>query len=91
MKTKKQDRNLRELFRHKLENAEIIPDPSVSSDLMRKLAVREFLRFNPFSFNIYYLGGLIAAGIVTVLVLSSAPRPKENLLPPEILNTLPSK
>jgi PKD repeat protein len=91
VKAKKQDRNLRELFRHKLENAEIIPDPSVSSVLMRKLAVREFLHFNPFSFNIYYLGGLIAAGIVTVLVISSAPRPKENVQPQEILNTLPAE
>ena len=40
LKAKKQDMSLRELFRHKLENAEIIPDPSVKFKLMRKLAMR---------------------------------------------------
>lgn len=91
MKAKKQDRNLRELFRHNLENAEIIPDASVSSSLMRRLAVREFLHFNPFRFNIYYLGGVIAAGVVTALVLSSGPGQKENVKPLEIFNTVPVK
>ena len=91
MKAKKQDRNLRELFRHNLENAEITPDPSVSKALMKKLALREFLHFNPFRFNIYYLGGLIAAGIVTVLVLTSGPRQKENVQPAEFFNTIPGK
>ena len=91
MKAKKQDRNLRELFRHNLENAEIIPDPSVSSVLMKKLAFREFLHYNPFRFNIYYLGGLAAAGIIAVLVLSSGPRKKENVQPQEIFKTVPAK
>jgi len=91
LKAKKQDRNLRELFRHNLENAEIIPDPSVGSTLMRKLAVREFLHFLPFRFNIYYLGGLIAAGIATVLLLTSGPRQEEKVQPQEILNTVPAE
>jgi PKD repeat protein len=91
LKAKKQDKNLRELFRHNLENAEVIPDPSVSATLMRRLAVREFLHFNPFRFNIYYLGGLITAGIITVLVLTSGPGQKENGQSEEILNTTPVK
>ena len=71
MKTKKQDISIRELFRQKLENAEIIPDASVSSKLMRKVARREFLRFNPVRFNIYYLGGILVAGITASLILFS--------------------
>lgn len=84
MKAKKQDRNLRELFRHKLENASIAPDPSVGFKLMRKLAVREFLHFYPFRFNIYYLGGIIAGGIATVLLLSSGPDRSDQKPPAEI-------
>ena len=71
MKSKKQDKNLRELFRNKLEYAEMVPDPSVSSKLMHELALKEFLHFNPSVFNIYYLGGMIAAAIVTALLLST--------------------
>ncbi len=62
---------VRELFRRKLENAEIIPDLSVKTDLMHHLARREFLRFIPSRFNIYYLGGLVAVGITTGLLLFS--------------------
>jgi len=71
VKAKKQDMSIRELFRQKLENAEIIPDASVSLKLMRKLARREFLRFNPARFNIYYLGGILVAGITASLILFS--------------------
>lgn len=69
MRAKKQNIDVRELFKNKLENVELIPDVSVSKRLMRKLAIREFLRFNPVQFNIYYLGGLLVAGISTVLIL----------------------
>jgi PKD repeat protein len=91
LKEKKLDRNLQELFRHKLENAEITPDPSVSVKLMRKLAVREFLHFNPFSFNIYYLGGILAAGIATVLIFSAAHERKDQIRLQEMLNQSPVK
>lgn len=89
MKAKKQDRNLQDLFRHKLENAEIIPDPSVSAMLMRKLAVREFLHFNPLRFNIYYLAGIIGAGIATVIILTSGPVHKNQLQPPDNVREMP--
>lgn len=88
MKAKKQDRNLRELFRHKLEYAEIIPDPSVSSKLMKKLTIREFLHFNLLSFNVYYLGGILAA-VATMLVLASQPGKKNHVTPDEIINQAP--
>jgi len=61
---------LRELFRTRLENAGIDPDPSVNARLMKKLARREFVTFNPARFNAYYLGGLVAAGIAAVILLS---------------------
>ncbi len=81
MKPKKADRNLREIFRHTLENAEVTPDPAVSLKLMRKLAVREFLHFSPARFNVYYLGGIIAAAIVTVLLISPAKEGNEMIQP----------
>ena len=63
--------SVRELFRQKLENAEIIPDLLLSAKLMKSLARREFFRFNPARFNIYYLGGIVAAGIAAAIILLS--------------------
>ncbi|TAL66915.1 MAG: PKD domain-containing protein [Bacteroidetes bacterium] len=80
VKTKKQDMRLRELFRQKLANTEIIPSASVNSKLMRKLAIREFLRFNPVRLNIYYLGGIIITGITAAVILSSG-KDNANQLP----------
>jgi PKD repeat protein len=71
VKRKKQDMTIRELFSHKLENAEVIPNASVNSKLMRSLARREFIRFNPARFNIYYLGGILLAGITAGIILFS--------------------
>ena len=88
MKDKKQDRNIRELFRHKLEYAEIIPDPAMSSKLMKRLAVREFFHFNPLRFNVYYLGGIVAV-VTTVLVLASQEGKKDRVLPDKIINQTP--
>ena len=61
--------SIRELFRHKLENAEIIPDSSMNSKLMRKLARREFLRFNPARFNVYYLGAILISAVTAGIIL----------------------
>jgi len=44
---KREDKMLSELFRRKLENAEVTPSPAVSTNLMRRLGRREFLHFNP--------------------------------------------
>jgi PKD repeat protein len=81
VKRKKQDMGIRELFRRKLENAEIIPDASVSTDLMRTLARREFIRFNPYRFNIYYLGGIIAVGIAAGIILFSGRAKSDKQIP----------
>jgi PKD repeat protein len=78
VKRKKHDMSIRELFRRKLGNTEIIPDPSVNIKLMRTLARREFIRFNPYRFNIYYLGGIALAGIITGIILFSGNGKNDN-------------
>jgi PKD repeat protein len=70
--------NVRELFRSKLENSEVIPADSVKIELMRKLAVREFLHFNPSKFNIYYLGCVAAATLAAILIITREPAGNEN-------------
>jgi PKD repeat protein len=71
--------DLEELFRNKLENSELMPAESTRQNLMKKLARREFVRFNPSRFNIYYLGGIIAAGTVAAVLISSQPDIKEQI------------
>jgi len=71
VKEEDEDMVIRELFRRKLEKAEIIPDTSVKSNLMSKLAWKEFLHFIPTRFNIYYLAGILVATIAAVVILSS--------------------
>lgn len=71
MKNKKENINLRELFSRKLGKAEVIPDASVRSKIMRRVARKEFLRFNASRLNIYYLGAILISGIATGLFLFS--------------------
>jgi PKD repeat protein len=73
LKTKKQNINLRKLFRQRLEYAEVIPDADIRSKLMKRLARREFLRFNPARLNIYYLGGVLLTGVTAAIFLFSEP------------------
>ena len=70
MNAEKDDIRLEELFKEKLESAEVIPSPEFNSTLMKKLARREFMSFNPAKINIFYVGGAVAAGIAAALVLS---------------------
>jgi PKD domain len=72
LKANRNDIGLKELFRSHLGSAEVIPDPSVGPRLMRRLAVREFFHFNPFSLNIYYIGVILAAGIVALVLASGS-------------------
>jgi len=71
VKTKKQDIDIEELFRRTLGEAEVIPEVATGSNLMRQVARREFIRFNPGRFNIYYLGALIVAGITVTVIFTS--------------------
>lgn len=49
------------------------PDAAVRSKLMRSVARKEFMRFNPARMNIFYAGGMIIAGITTTLLLVTSP------------------
>ena len=73
--------DLEELFSNVLEQSEVIPGNHVREKLMRRLARKEFVRFNPSRFNIYYLGGIIAAGLVTTILLISHPVPEVDTIP----------
>lgn len=75
---KREGIGLRELFERKLEKAEITPSASVRDDLMRKLGRREFVRFNPSHFNVYYLGLIAAAAITAGVLLFSGKRKDES-------------
>ncbi len=60
-----------DLFR-KLEETGADPSPESGSLLMRKLAVREFLRFNPSRFNIYYAGLIAVFSAAALYMLMGA-------------------
>lgn len=79
MKNRKKDIKLNELFRQKLENAEVMPDAAVKSVLMRKVARKEFLRFNPARLNIYYLSGILITGITASLILFTSPETPDKI------------
>lgn len=83
MKAKKENITIRELFRKKLEYAEAVPDVAVKSNLMRRVARQEFMRFNPGSFNIFYLGGILLAGVAASLLIFSETDSQDqtNLIP----------
>ncbi len=72
MKKKKEDKILRELFRQKLDNAEIIPSPAMEEELFRRLVVKEFLHFDFFRFNIWY-AGIIATVCTAALIFFLTP------------------
>jgi PKD repeat protein len=74
----KENMNIRELFRTKLEDSEVTPAGGVKDKLMRKLAVKEFMRFNPSRFNIYYSGLIVAGAIAGILIITSGPSKNEN-------------
>jgi PKD repeat protein len=71
VKGKVEDKMLRDFFRQKLENAEVIPSPEAGVKLMRQVGKREFLRFNPSRFNIWYAGGIAVAGAALAIILAS--------------------
>lgn len=89
MEESREDKMLSDLFRQKLENAEVIPSPSLGSNLMHRVAGREFLRFNPARFNIWYAGAVAAVtGTALAIILTQSPEKKnqenQELLPVEI-------
>jgi PKD repeat protein len=82
--------DLDELFRKKLESSELVPGEMAGKNLMRRLGRKEFVRFNPARFNIYYLGGIVAAGIAATILFTPVKEtgPKENITPPDRTETI---
>lgn len=82
----REDKMLSDLFRQKLENAEVTPSPSVGANLMRTVGRREFLRFNPARINIWYVGAVAVAGTALAVILSSSPdqKPEDIQTPAQI-------
>jgi PKD repeat protein len=70
--------DLDELFRKKLESSELEPGALARKNLMRRLERKEFVRFNPARFNIYYLGGIVAAGIAATLLFTTGRENESN-------------
>jgi PKD repeat protein len=66
--------NIEQLFRTRFENAELEPSPATWKAIRQKVRWKQFLRFRPTRFNIYYAGILLIAATGAVLVLT---RPKE--------------
>lgn len=73
MTEEERDIDLGNLFRNKLEENEMVAENDLTGRVMRRLDRKEFLRFNPARFNIFYLAA--AAVILTVagLLLFSSP------------------
>ena len=65
--------NIEELVRTKMEQAEITPSQGAWKGVQRQLRMKQFLRFDPGRFNLYYLGGLLVAGAVAISLLSIEP------------------
>jgi PKD repeat protein len=61
--------DLEELFRKKLEGSEMEPGSALTGRFMRRLDRREFVRFNPARFNLYYLAMAMAAVTVTAILI----------------------
>ncbi len=68
MAEEERDIELENLFRKKLEGSEIEPGSDLTGRFMSRLERREFFRFNPARFNLYYLtaaaAAILAAGIL---------------------------
>jgi PKD repeat protein len=68
------DNSLESLFRNKLEDNEVVAGSDLTARFMRRLGRREFLRFNPLRFNIYYVAVAAAGLTVAGLLLIAKPR-----------------
>ena len=73
------DKELSDLFKQKLDNVEVAPSPTLSSILMRKVGMKEFLRFNPVRFNIWYACAAVAAAGTTLAVILTMSPDRQNI------------
>jgi len=62
--------NIEQLIRTRLQGAELSPSPASWKAVQRKLRWKQFLRFNPGRFNIYYAAAILIAGTGLALLLA---------------------
>ncbi|HWR75172.1 MAG TPA: PKD domain-containing protein [Bacteroidales bacterium] len=74
MTEEERDNDLGNLFRNKLEENEMVAGSDLTGRFMRRLDRREFLRFNPARFNVFYLAAAAAGLTVAGLLLFASPR-----------------
>lgn len=67
------DNSLEELFRRKLEEHVMEAGSDLTGRVMRRLRHREFVRFNPARFNMYYLTAIVAGLTVAAVILLRSP------------------
>jgi PKD repeat protein len=83
-----EDKNMdiESLFRSKLEGSEFVPSGQAGRKLMQKLGRKEFMRFNPRRFNIYYTLAVAAAGAAVVILSTGVFKEKQARIPEIPLN-----
>ena len=62
-----------ELYRSKLEDFPVEPGEAVKADLMRRVSAKEFIRFNPTRFNVYYLAAAVVSVSVALVIAFGNP------------------
>jgi len=61
--------NIEQLIRTRLEDAELAPSQDTWKSILRTYRWRQFLRFHPARFNIYYLGAILLVGAGLAMLL----------------------
>ncbi|MEA3461914.1 MAG: PKD domain-containing protein, partial [Bacteroidota bacterium] len=79
--------NIEQLFRAKLDGTELTPSPASWKAIQRQLRWKQFLRFNPTRFNVYYAGALLLAATGLVVILAGEKSETDQTIPEEL--TLP--
>jgi PKD repeat protein len=74
MTEEEKDIDLGNLFRNKLEENEMVAGSDLTGRFMRRLDRKEFLRFNPARFNVWYLAAAAAGLTVAGLLVFTSPR-----------------
>ena len=72
--------NIEQLVRSKLEDKQITPSAGTWKRIRRKMRWKQFMRFDPGRFNIFYTAGIlvIGAGVITLTRMDpTADRPKD--------------
>jgi len=65
--------HIEDLFNRKLEGAELEPSPKTWKTIQRQVRRKQFLRFHPRQFNVYYAGALLLSSAALVIGLTGRP------------------